>query len=447
MAIRPLSIDWRLDHPGIQQDEFFGRSSFCAHDAVLLDPISIPHHWMQGTAPGGDGIRRTDPERDRGFGRTLSAWMSRRREESEDLLKRGGGLLVCRLRARGEPLEIAASGAPAERIGRYSWLPTISLVDRHHQLTFPANGRFLPRHGTDVVFENSGSPFEDYLQTFEGHVVYDAVYQDLLSTPIARFATVLARNRIGDVLALEIPYDEGRLILVPPIDGVSPSHEAAALLDAIDRAAFRPAFTALPDWLPSYPLAGEEALVDELAGLTGRRDKLVEKVDEIEGRLAEKTKVKRILFAKGRFSFLPAVADAFSTLGFDVESVPERLVLRSDEGDAVVVAEASEEPRIGLPPYRRLRDAVDRAITDGDGHHKGILVISGSRELDPKRRSTQFSPEVLRGCSARGFCLVSSYQLFKLVERALADRGKKSLAALRRALLECDGEFRGADTA
>ena len=443
MEIRPLAIDWNLDHPAIRRDTFFGRPSLSAFDAVFIDPEPIPHHWTAEVTPGGDGIRRTDPERDRGFGRTLKGWMQKREAEANDLLKRGGGIIVCRLRPRGEPLEILPSGGVPERIDRYSWLPSISLVDRNHQLSFPANGRFLPRRGEDIVFEGTGNPFEDYLHEFEGHISYSAVYQDLLSTPIERFATVLARNRLGDIIALEIPFDEGRLVLVPGVEGIPPVREASSLLEAVRKESFRPAFAAIPDWLPRYPLPGEGELVDELTGLIERRDTLSRKVEETEKKLEEKTGYKQILYAKGRFSFLPAVADSFRALGFEVEETDRALFLKSSEGDAIVVAEATEEEHVGLPPYRRLRDEVDRAVTEGDRPQKGILVVSGSRELDPRHRPTEFAPEVLRGCKSQGICLLTSYRLFKLVQRALkGPRNKKSLAELRRLILECDGEFR-----
>lgn len=447
MGYRLLSVDWRLDHPSIEREEFFGRSSISGCDVAFLDPLGITHRWTSDIAPGGDGIRRTDPQRDRGFGRTLSAWMGRRRAEAEDLLLKGGGLLVCRLRARGEPLEISAGEEPPERLDRYSWLPSVSLVDRQHQFSFPSNGRFVSRHGEDVVFEESGSPFEAYLRRFEGHLVYDAVYQDLLSTPIDRFATVLARNRVGDVVALEIPFDEGRLILVPPLVGVAPSQEAVALLEAVERAAARPAFSSEPDWLPAYLVPGEEGLVDELAGLRERHATLSAKIDEVSERLRDKTRAKRILYTRGRFSLLPAAADAFRAVGFDVEQTDSVLELRSDEGDALVVVAATEGDAIGLPPYRLLLSAVDRSATEGEGARKGILVVSGSRELDPKRRPAQFTPEVLRGCRAQGFSLMTTYQLFKLVQRALAAPKDADHAHLRRLLLECDGEFRRVDAA
>jgi hypothetical protein len=442
MEYRMLSVDWRLDHPSIEREEFFGRSSLSGCDAVFLDPLETSHRWTSAIAPGGDGTRRTDPQRDRGFGRTLSAWMGRRRTEAEDLLLKRGGLLVCRLRARGEPLEISSGEEPPERLDRYSWLPSVSLVDRQHQFSFPSNGRFLPRHGTDVVFEESGSPFEAYLRRFEGRLAYDAVYQDLLSTPIDRFATVLARNRVGDVVALEIPFDEGRLILVPPLAAVAPSQEAIALLEAVEKTAARPAFSSEPDWLPAYAVPKEEELVDELAGLRERHAALSAKIDEVSERLRDKTRTKRILYTRGRFSLLPAATDAFRALGFDVAQTDDVLELRSDEGDALVVVAATEGDAIGLPPYRHLLRAVDRSVTEGDGSRKGILVVSASRELDPKRRPTQFTPEVLRGCQAQGFCLMTTYQLFKLVQRVLAASKDVDHADLRRLVLECDGEYR-----
>ena len=447
MGYRLLSVDWRLDHPSIEREEFFGRSSLAGSDAVLLDPLGISDRWTSDVAPGGDGTRRTDPRRDRGFGRTLSAWMGRRRAEAEDLLLKRGGLLVCRLRTRGEPLEISSGEDPPERIDRLSWLPSVSLVDRQHQFSFPSNGRFVPRHGADVVFEGSGSPFEGYLRRFEGRLVYDAVYQDLLSTPIDRFATVLARNRVGDVVALEIPFDEGRLILVPPLTGVAPSQEAVALLEAVERAAERPAFASEPDWLPAYPVPGEEGLVDELAGLRERHATLSAKIEEVSDRLGEKTRIKRLLYTRGRFALLPAAVDAFRALGFDVEQHDRTLELRSNEGDALVVVEATAAEAVGLPPYRRLLNAVDRSVTEGEGPQNGILVVSGSRELDPKRRPTQFAPEVLRGCQAQRFCLITTYQLFKLVQRVLDAPRDADHADLRRLLLECDGELRRVDAA
>ena len=439
-----LSVGWDLKHPEVRPAGFFDGPSFASVDALFIDPKTTNDRWIRDVAPERDGVRRTYAERDQGFGQTLSRWMAKRRTESADLLYKGGGILVSRLRPRGEPLEVVSTDGPSERIDRYSFLPAVSLVDRSHQLTFPANGRFLPRRGDDVVLAGSGHPFEEYLAEFEGKILYEAVYQDLLSTPIERFATVLARNKVGDTVALELPFEEGRLVLVPPVEGVSPTREAEVLVRAATAAVFRPAFFPEPDWLPAYPLAGEEALRDELRSLVGRQETLAAKMKELSSRLDGLTKYQRVLYTQGRFSLLPATAESLRALGFDLEESSYDLLLRSGDGDAIALVAASQEATIDVPAYRRLLGWVDEARTEGTGPGKGILIVNASRELDPKRRPTQFAPEVLRGCKSQGFCLLTTYELYKLVRRALEEKEAAGLSALRRAILECEGEFRGA---
>ncbi len=438
-----LSIDWHLPHPQVREGEFFTADSISAFDAVFIDPKDISGRWTYDVPPERDGLRRTYLDRDRGFGRVLSRVFAKRRSEAADLLYKAGGVIVCRLRPRGAPIELVGPDGPIERIDRCSFLPSLSLVDRQHQLVFPTNARFLPRRGRDVIVAETDDPFAGYLREFSGRIVYQAVYQDILDTPIERFAAVLARNRVGDILALSLPFDEGRLVLLPPVEGVPPAREAEVLVEAAARLVSRPAFVPTPDWLSGYSLPGEDGIADELRSLIERRDKLTAKVEEVRARLEELTRYKRILYAKGRFSLLPGVRESFRTLGFAVEDSPYDLLVRSPEGDAIVAVAATDSAAVGLPAYRRLLDWVDRARTAGTGPNKGILVVSGSIGLDPKRRKTQFTPEVLRGCSSQGFCLVTTYSLYKLVADLLADKDEKKRAAVRKKILECAGEFRG----
>ena len=443
MAARFLAIDWALTHSDVREDRFYDAPSFASCEALLVDPRSVSERFIQDVPPERDGVRRTYADSDRGYGRTLSRTMARRRAESSDLLTRVGGIAVVRLHPRGEGLEVVSPGLPAERIDRMSWLPSVSLVDRQHQLVFPANTRFLARKGEDLVLAGSGHPLEDYLAEFAGRVVYHAIFQDSLGTPLDRFATVIARNRAGDTVAVVLPFDEGRLALLPAVEGVPPAREAAALVEALKGMVLRPAFSPEPDWLPSYTLPGEDALRDELGSLRERREKLDQKIDEVSDRLESVAHPKRLLYTKGRFSLLPAAEQAFAALGFEAEISDGDLLLSSPEGDATVVVSACEETEVGLAPYRHLLDRVDRSRTEGEGPDKGILVVSGSRELDPRRRATQFAPEVLRGCQSQRFCLLTTYALFKLVEAAAQGADGASLASVRRRILDTEGEFRG----
>ena len=442
------AINWQLEHPEISTTDFFEGPSFSALDALLIDPGPLSDRWTYDLPVEKDGARRTYTDLDRGFGRILAKIFHRRRDEASDLLQKIGGVIVCRLRPRGERLEIVSKEGIEEHIDRYSWLPSVSLVDKQYQLNFPSNARFVPRRGSDVVFEDTGTPFEDYLHQFAGRITYSAIYQDILSTPIKRFATVLARNRVGDVIAVQIPYGEGLLVLLPSVEGISPAEEALALARATTRATVRPGFFSQPDWLPSYPLPGEDSLRDALTGLIARRDKLSEKIEEITQELEETTRYKRMLYTHGRFSVIPAVTDSLRVLGFEVEESGRDLIARCDEGDAIVSVAATDNAAVDLSSYRHLLDHVDRARTSGEGPEKGILVVSASCAIDPKRRPTEFTPQVLRGCKSQGFCLLTTYALYKLVQRVLAPDKKRrpnaeELSDMRKAIVECDGEFRG----
>lgn len=108
MADRFLAVGWRLHHPEIQEEDFFEGLSFASVDALFIDPASFSERWAYEVPLEKDGIRRTYTGSDRGFGRTLSRLMAKRRAEAADLLSKRGGILVCRLRPRGEPLEVTA---------------------------------------------------------------------------------------------------------------------------------------------------------------------------------------------------------------------------------------------------------------------------------------------------------------------------------------------------
>ncbi len=438
-----LALNWRLPHPRIHGGDFFTADSISAFAAAFIDPGPISDHWTYDIPLDRDGIRRTHLDRDRGFGKILSHAFAKRRREMSDLLYKGGGIVVCRLRPRGEALELVSPDGPHERIDRYSFLSTLSLVDRQHQLSFPANARFSPRRGRDVIPVDTDDPFVDYLREFAGRISYSAVYQDILDTPIDRFATVLGHNRVGDVVALSLPFGEGRLVFLPPVDGVPPAREAEVLVEAVDRMVSRPEFIAPPDWISGYSLPGEDKLADELRSLIERRDRLAAKVEEIQTQLEQVAKYKRILYTTGRFTLVPGVRDAFRTLGFTIDDSPYDAVVRSPEGDAIVAVAAADSGPVDVYSYRRLLDWVDRARTAGTGPDKGILVVNAATGLDPKRRKRQFTPEVLRGCKSQGFCLMTSYSLYKLVAAVVGSTDKHQRASVRKKIMECDGEFRG----
>jgi len=448
MGRKFLAVDWQLEHSDLENGSFVDAPSFAGYDALFIDPSRINDLWVYDVPCEKDGLRRTYVENDRGFGKVIIRLIERRRMEIDDLLRKGGGIVVCRLLPRSEPLEVMSNSGRLERLNRSSILPPISLVKKNQHFIFPANVRFLPRCGQDIVVEKTDHPFADYLRAFTDKFIYQSVFKDLMASSLEEFVTVLARNKVGDIIALSIPFDEGRLILVPPTYDLPSRREAEVLLSAVAAATERPLFAPAPDWLPAYPIPGEDGLRDELDSLNERVDKLCAKKAEVEQRLDQLIVYKRILYTKGRFSLFSAIRQSFRVLGFEVPQPEEYkedwdLLLRSDEGDAIGVIAATESTPVRLKHYHSLLRQVDGALVESAHRYKGILVVNAEREKDPKHRGTQFSSEVLRGCQAQRFCIISTYQLYKMVKDVFTDQDKSRAAHWRKKILETDGEIKG----
>ena len=151
------TINWRLDNPEIVSTDFFEGISFSSLDTLFIDPKSLNDRWTYDIPVDKSGKRRTYTDNDRGFGTILTRIFRRRRDEASDLLYKAGGVIVCRLHPRGELLYVVSKDGITEQIDRYSWLPSVSLVDKQHQLNFPSNARFIHRTGDDVVLAGTGS--------------------------------------------------------------------------------------------------------------------------------------------------------------------------------------------------------------------------------------------------------------------------------------------------
>ena len=98
--------------------------------------------------------------------------------------------------------------------------------------------------------------------------------------------------------------------------------------------------------------------------------------------------------------------------------------------------------QIGVGKYRQLRDYVDDDHTETGDLKKGILVGNGFMASQPAERGDQFSVGAIRGAGQQGFCLLSTTELFKLVQRALETPSDDIKSELRAQLLGHVGVFK-----
>lgn len=435
--MRVLSISWELEGPGLERAELFSAESLASYDAVALDPADVPRLWRGRAQLEGDGTWRLYPGRDMGLSRALERLLGLRREELADLVQRGGGVLLVRVRAESDFVEIA--GNPPRRITPYVLLPHLSLVSDPHHLSLPQGLRFIPRRGRDVVWVERFHPLSRLLQEFKG-AGYEAVLASSLGAPLSAFGRVLARNRVGDVLAWDLPVGGGHIVFLPAFPGVDPGRFGALLVEGLAGLLDRPLPEAEPKWLSGYTLPGEDELRDKLAALRAERERLEEQETALVGELNRLSWLKGLIHPRGEAGLRRAVGMALEALGLSVAEEEGFVLARSRKGELLVRAALSLDGPVGPEPYRELLLTLDRLRNEEGRKAYGLLVAVAEPRLDPKRRGPQWTETVRRGCREHGIALVSGYQLFQALRAVLADEAQA--ADVRGALFEAEGEWR-----
>lgn len=436
--MRVLSVGWEAGGGGVEVASLHDADSLASYDVVLIDPLSIPDLWVPFVPPGRDGIRRLIPGHDQGLSRALDNLFAIRRREIEGLLG-AGGILVVKVRAPGEPVEISSPGGAIRTIDAYTFLPSLSLTRERQFLAFPRGIKFIPRKGRDVHGLDYLHPLAPYLSAVKR---YEAVIVSPYGLNLADFGRVLLRNRIGDVLAWEVRHREGRIVFLPPTE-LTPAKETELLLKGLASLMEAPLSEGeIPGWLKGYALPGEKELIEELSELEAEERRIAERKSELEGKLREAFILKGLLFPAGTVGLRRAAARAFGTLGFSVEDDefdPGNLRISSREGRAVArVAWAPEGP-VTTGAYRPLLLALDHLrIELGEDFH-GILVVAADTLREPGHRGPRFTDPLRRACEEHGIGLVTGEELFGAVRAVLSGVDP---APVRRSLLAAIGPWR-----
>jgi len=367
----------------------------------------------------------------------LERLFSLRREELDALLQLGGGVVVVRVRPDTEAVEIAA--APPVRLTRYSFLPRASLVSDPHHLAFPQGLRFIPRRGRDISWIEPLHPLSEYLKAF-GELGYEAVLAAALGAPLAAFGKPLAVNKVGDIVAWDLPLGTGRILFLPAFPGAKGRDAAEALLAALEELLEVPVPERAPDWLEKFPLPGEEELRRRWEEVRRAQEELAAEEGKISSQAREFAGLRGLLYPRGRYGLAQAVKLALGKLGFTFEEARGAMFLfRKGRKRLLVQVGLSSQGPVDAGPYRELLLALDELRTESGLDVHGLLVAVAEPRLDPRRRGPQWTEAVRRGCQEHGITLVSGYQLFKALAAALEGEQGEEVGA---ALLSAEGEWR-----
>jgi len=437
-TVRAIALGWELAGPNVTLADFPSADSLAGFDAVLIDPLSLPTLWQPYAELGPDGTYRLHPGRDFGLSRALEKLFALRQRELEDLLFRGGGVLVVRVRASDEGVII--EGNPPRRLDSYGFLPKASLVAGPHHLALPQGIRFMSRRGTDVQVLDPLHPLAPYLERFSSHG-YEAVLTAVLGAPLSAFGRILAQNRVGDPLAFDLPVGLGRILFLPAFPNADGREAWELLRPGIAALLDLPLPATAPDWFGNYALPGEDELRKSLEELAREKERLIRREEELSSAQRELETFKALLYPRGKTAFLSAVKAAFSRLGFNLAELkePATFLAESKEENFLVRVGFSPFSPVGPEEHRALLLALDRLKNEERRELRGLLVCLAQPEIDPKRRGPQWQEAVERASRDYRFALVSAYDLFRAVAQVLAGADP---AEIRKSLAEAEGPWK-----
>ena len=443
MKLKILSINCPLTGKGIETSSFYESLSFADYDVLIIDPQTISDVWMKKILPELDGSLWTFSANDKGFSKGLKEVMDNRADETRLLLERTGGIVICFFRYKDTVLHFSSGSYRKENaleISKYSWIPSqfgkgipyLSPYFNHNQ-----------RIGKEIGEINRGHPLSQYLLALRDEVYFEAITND---EKVLNFSTIIANNKGGEVIALEIPFGKGKFIFIPPFKETTDIGKVSGILiDCIKKSLQWTSPLIKPNWLKSYILPGEEDLLKKMEGLDNELKKITAEKEKLLKMDEEFGWIKSLLYETGKYSLEPSVRKAFRILGFDIkerEEYEQEYDLFAIEGEISIIGEIEGSTKIvDVWKYRQLLDYVEDLKSKGK-KCKGVLIGNGLLEIDPSLRGEQFSGHAIEGCDRQKFCRMTTYDLYKTVSAVLSDPQNPELKNLiKEEILSCEGGF------
>jgi len=447
MRTKILAVGKMINAEGIKNDNFESAASFSDYDVLIIDPRNILPKLYRGPSRfNPDGKYHTDGRFDHGHGMGLISLFAKRISEIGRLLNISQGLVICYLRKKEAELVVQTHGGMTA-LDNYSWLPECPII--YEGMRTPSSVslssllRFADTEGVELSSLNHRHPFVQWFRAFKGAIRFECVIN--IHKDLVRKTHILARNKVNEIIACEIKVEGGRMIFLPPVDSPNPEMETGVLLDCIKGILDIEYESTPPVWIEKYPLPNEKVNAEKIEELETRLKELSSEKARLEDEQYRIRKFKGLLYETGKRGLEPLVREAFRLIGFNVlnpEEYDEEYDLFIKESGLIIVGEveATDNSFIDLIKYRQLLDYVEHVPAE-DNECKGILIGNAFRGTDPAERGEQFSPHAIARCEKQGYCRITTYQLFKIIEKALLGITEEELREIRARIIACDKEF------
>lgn len=431
--MRVVSIGCPLPSPVVDNHSIANAPSLFDYDACVYDPYAVSEQ-IEGLAAGEAGLRSADGRAVQAgasgafvFG--LGELLEQRRLELQQLIERGGVLLVFAHPNIAHPSVAAMPG-----LERYTLLPSPGAG----ALRWPT---LRAGDGKEIRATARQHPLADYLDELSGRLRYRAVW-DERSPDFPKGAQVLARSVGGAALAVEFGVGAGRLVMAPPPQEPLATAErkrfTTAVLELLTRLVDEDKGGREPSWLSRYDTEPIAAAREALAAATVELQEAQRRETETRAALAETARFAELLWRPNGAKLSSLTADAFRLLGYEVAEGASGIELKDDEGAALLEVAASEQT-VSERVYLTLQERVEQHFLRRQERPKGIIVVSGQRELDPPMRRQAWTRPLVNACETFGYALIPVAALYDLVNFAIEDPDPEGLAELRASIRETAG--------
>ena len=431
--MRVVSIGCPLPSPLVDNHSIANAPSLFDYDACVWDPYAVSEQ-IEGLAAGSAGLRSADGRpvqagASGAFSFGLSELLEQRRLELQQLIERGGVLLVFAHPNIGHPSVAAMPG-----LERYTLIPSPGAGALRWPTLRAGDGREIravaPQH-----------PLAEYLDELSGRLRYRAVWEER-SPDFPQGAQVLARSIGGAAIAAEFEMGAGRLVFAPPPqDGLTTADRkrfTGAVLELLTRLVDEDGAGREPNWVQRYDTEPVAAAREALTAATVELQEAQRRETETRAALAEASRFSELLWRPNGARLAALMADAFRLLGYEVAAGASGAELKDDEGAALLELAASEQT-VSERVYLTLQGRLEERFLSRQERPKGIIVVSGQRDLAPNMRRQAWTRPLENACETFGYALIPVAALYELVNFAIEDPDPEVLAELRASIRETAG--------
>ena len=447
---RILSLGFPLPGTHVDNYTFLSAPAFFDYDAIVVDPLALSQlvaGVIDGTAEAttfADAPVRLAPAAAGDV--ALADVLLRRRDETQALLERGGGVvcfayppealaaIAIGTASRPPAASVATREQPqSPSINPYFWLPTPEGVEY-------APPFLITGDGTQAQVVDFQHPLAAFLHQQLASVSYRSHFD---ATRLAG-GRVFARSRGGAAIAIEVAMPAGRVIFLPAMKAFAAGDARYAMSDALQAGILRAlgviAEGRAPSWVEQREVPGLTERVAAVERARSARDDAQHELDATEAACDELARYQRLLWQEGALGLEDVVLDALRLIGFEVYGNDrENIELRMSASQISVLVEIDAgEQAIGLAPHYRLRQRIERSIERRSEAPRGLLIVNGFRHAAPSQREAEVSASLRVAAETMRYCIAPTSTLFAAVVAQLQG-DDEAVTAYREQLLSTSG--------